>query len=116
MRVSIRNAFYLPQRGLTMTLGEKLKALREARGWSQHELAQRAHVRQALVSELESGKKEDTTGSVFRRLARALHVSVDYLVGMYNGTADPSPCPGEALSCGGKTLPLVAHLTEETDR
>ena len=78
-----------------MTLGEKLKALREARGWSQHELAQRARVRQALVSELESGKKEDTTGSVFRRLARALHVSVDYLVGMYNGTVDPNVSPGK---------------------
>ena len=67
-----------------MTLGEKLKALRDARGWSQHELARRARVRQALLSELEAGKKADTTGHNLRRLARALHVSVDYLVGMYD--------------------------------
>jgi len=53
-----------------MTLGEKVKALREARGWSQAELARAGAVRQALLSELESGRKEDTTGSVLRRLAR----------------------------------------------
>ena len=91
-----------------MTLGEKLKALREARGWTQQELAQRAHVRPALLSELETGKKEDTTGRVLRRLARALHVSVDYLVGMYNGPPDPSYSPGEALTLVGSTpLPVT---------
>jgi hypothetical protein len=36
---------------------------------------------------LESGKKVDTTGQALKRLARALGVSVDYLVGMYD-TAD----------------------------
>ena len=99
-----------------MTLGERIKTVRDHRGWNQQELARRAHVRPALISELESGKKTDTTGSVLRRLARTLGVTVDYLVGMYNGTLDPNVSPGEALSCGGKTLPLVAHLTEETDR
>ena len=86
-----------------MTLGTKLKALREARGWSQHELSRRARVRQALLSELESGKKEDTTGSVLRRLARALYVSVDYLLSTYNGTVDPSPCPGKEQCFAGAT-------------
>jgi hypothetical protein len=68
-----------------MTLGDKLKALREVRGWSQHELSRHAGVRQALISELESSKKQETTTSVLRRLARTLHVSMDYLGGMYNG-------------------------------
>ena len=95
-----------------MALGEKLKDLRERRGWSQHELARQAHVRQALISALETGKQVDTTGSVLRRLARTLGVTMDYLGGMYNGTVDPSPCPGEALSCGGKTLPLVTCFPE----
>ena len=66
-----------------MTLGERIKAVRELRGWNQQELSRRAHVRQALISELESGKKADTTGSVLARLARTLGVSIDYLVGMY---------------------------------
>ena len=64
-----------------MTLGTKLKALRTQRQWSQRECARQAGVRQTLLSELESGKKHDTTGRVLRRLAETLHVSVDYLVG-----------------------------------
>lgn len=70
-----------------MSLGQKLRQLREKRGWSQNELSRQTGVRQALLSELESGKKLDTTGQALKRLARALGVSVDYLVGMYD-TAD----------------------------
>src|SRR6266581_9317166 len=96
-----------------MTLGERIKTLRDQRGWNQQELARRAHVRPALISELESGKKTDTTGSVLRRLARTLGVTMDYLGGMYNGTLDPNRSPGEALSCGGLTLPPVTTLPRE---
>ena len=85
-----------------MALGEKLKALRTEKGWSQRELAQRARVRQARLSELESGKKTDTTGQALRRLARVLGVSVDYLVGTY----DPNRYrPGEASSFAGALPP-----------
>ena len=81
-----------------MTLGEKIKALREQRGWNQREFSQRAHVRQALISELESGKKVDTTGSVLRRLARTLGVSIDYLVGLYNLDPNRSPAEGQCYA------------------
>jgi len=77
-----------------MTLGERVKTLREARGWSQAELARQAHVRQALISELETGKKTDTRGSILQRLARVLLVSVDYLV----GNLDPPRSPEEGRS------------------
>ena len=70
-----------------MSLGQKLRQLREKRGWSQNELSRQTGVRQALLSELESDKKRDTTGQALKHLARALGVSVDYLVGMYD-TAD----------------------------
>jgi len=95
-----------------MTLGEKIKALREARGWSQQELARRAKVRPALLSELEGNKKEDTTGSVLRRLARTLGVTMDYLGGMYNGPSHLGR-PGEALSLSGMTLPLHINPLQE---
>jgi transcriptional regulator with XRE-family HTH domain len=89
-----------------VTLGEKIKALREARGWQQQELARRARVRQALLSELESGKKTDTTGSVLGRLAWALGVSVDYLIGLYNH--HPKRSPGaEGRICSPAPLPLA---------
>ena len=66
-----------------MTLGEKIAVLRTRRGWSQHELARQSGVRQALISELERGKKDDTTGHALRDMARALRVSVDYLLGTF---------------------------------
>ena len=68
-----------------MTLGERVQNVRLARGRSQRELARRAMVRQALISALERGKTRDTSGRILRRLALTLLVSVDYLVGMYDG-------------------------------
>jgi transcriptional regulator with XRE-family HTH domain len=67
-----------------MTLGSRIKRERERCGWSQNELGRRAGVRQALLSELESGKRNDTPTSVLRRLARTLGVSMDYLAGLYD--------------------------------
>ena len=66
-----------------MPLDTRLKRERERKGWSQNELSRLSGVRQALISELESGKKRDTTGSVLKRLARTLGVTMDYLGGMY---------------------------------
>ena len=87
-----------------MTLGEKLRALRTRRRWSQRELAARAKVRQALISQLESGRQTDTTGGNLRKLALALGCSVDFLAGMYNGSTDvPRPGPEGALRSGGMT-------------
>jgi transcriptional regulator with XRE-family HTH domain len=47
-------------------------------------------VRQALLSELESGKRNDTPTSVLRRLARTLGVSMDYLAGLYDDEDAPA--------------------------
>ena len=68
-----------------MTPGEKVQERRQERGWSQRELARRAMVRRALISELERTKKHDTSGRVSKRLALVLHTSADYLIGMYDG-------------------------------
>ena len=90
-----------------MTLGEKLKTLRAQHGWSQRDLAERAQVRQALISYLESGKQADTTGANLRKLAAALGCTVDYLAGVYNGSADPDATPGQARDVEGAALTLA---------
>ena len=66
-----------------MTLGEKSKWLHDERRWTQQALAQRAGVRQALISDLEQGRKTDTTGTNLGKLAWALGVSIDDLTGLY---------------------------------
>ena len=89
-----------------MTLGERLRRLRTRRRWSQRELAERAGVRQALISQLESGKQADTTGANLRKLAFALGCTVDYLTG-YNGPMDPDATPGVPRCLDGVAGPLA---------
>jgi transcriptional regulator with XRE-family HTH domain len=64
-------------------LGQRIRQARERKGWSQRELARQAGVRHAIISELETGKKMDTIGVILKRLARALGVSVDFLLGTF---------------------------------
>jgi transcriptional regulator with XRE-family HTH domain len=68
-----------------VALGPLLKRLRQDLGLTQRQLGQLAGVRQALISELESGKKLDTQGYILQRLARVLGVTVDELL----ATEDP---------------------------
>lgn len=81
-----------------MTIGERLKALRQKKGWSQRELARRAGVRHATLAELETGVRTETRTDIARRLAKALGVTLDYLAGMYeeNDLGDSEPA-GVAL-------------------
>lgn len=59
----------------------RLQHLRRAKGWTQAELAKKARVTQALVSQLEAGKKASPSVVPLLRLARALGVSVEQLLG-----------------------------------
>lgn len=67
-----------------MTLGARIKALREKRGFGIRELARAADIRHATLSELERGLRADVTTDTAKRIARALGVSVDHLIGMYD--------------------------------
>ena len=69
-----------------MTFGERLRQVRERRGMSQQELADRAQVSRQLVYFLESGRRESTSVEVAKRIALALGTSVDYLVGTWEET------------------------------
>ena len=47
-----------------MTFGEKLQALRKARGWSQEELASQIHVSRQALSKWESGASDPSTANL----------------------------------------------------
>jgi len=90
------------------TIGSRLRALRRAKGWTQRELARRAGVGQPMIADLESGKRDDILAGNLRRLADALVVSVDQLLGR---VSDPRPRPGEAPWLGRCALPQrPAHV------
>jgi transcriptional regulator with XRE-family HTH domain len=73
-----------------MTLGERLKSLREMRGLSRSELARRAHVHRPTIIELEEGRQKDVGVSIAIRLAKALGVKLELLVGEDDGQLEPA--------------------------
>lgn len=61
-----------------MRYGERLRAARTSKDWTQAQLAEVSKVSQSLISQLE--RSETATGSEYTvRLARALEVSPDWL-------------------------------------
>jgi transcriptional regulator with XRE-family HTH domain len=59
------------------TLAFQIRAMREARGWSQQELAQRAGMKQARISQLEDPDYVRPSLSTLLRLKRAFDVALD---------------------------------------
>lgn len=57
-----------------------LRLLREQKGWTQLRLSQESGVSQTYISELEAGKFH-ATGPILRKLARAIGVTIDELLG-----------------------------------
>jgi len=66
---------------LEMEFGERLRTLRKSRGMSLRDLATRADVSTSYLSDLERGTRGAPTAPVLERLADALGVSVDTLLG-----------------------------------
>ena len=58
----------------------RLRELRDARGWTQAELAERAEVTRATVSRIEGGKVRSLDLEVFEKLAEALDVHPAVLI------------------------------------
>ena len=57
-----------------MTLGEKIRKLRAAKGWSSGELAQNSGVSRAYLWQLETDGKKSPSIQILERLAKALGV------------------------------------------
>ena len=83
-----------------MTFGEKLQALRKARGWSQEELAQQINVSRQALSKWESGASVPDTENVVA-LSRLFGVSTDYLL-LENGETTAQAAPTAAPSAESK--------------
>ena len=76
-----------------MQLGQRIQQCRHRKGISQRELARRAGVRHALISELETGKRNDAMASTIRAIAIALDTSMDYLCDRFGETEDEDASP-----------------------
>lgn len=71
-----------------MTIGERIRVLREGRELSQGALGELVHMTQRKVSYLETGKCEPSVDDI-RELCLLFNVSADYLLGLKKGLNYP---------------------------
>ena len=69
-------------------IGHRIRMLREKRGWTQQELADKVGIRYETINRLENQHSMEPRLSVARDLARAFGVTLDYFAGMYDDVAD----------------------------
>jgi len=93
----------------TMTLAKRVRDCRYAKGWGPDELASRAEISRTALYQIESGKTELPRAGTLRRIAKALDVSIDVLLGnadvgtfqlssFAGGATDPGPARTEDRS------------------
>lgn len=64
------------------TTSYRVRLLRQDRGWSQKELADKIFVAHSQISRLESGETTNIGSSLLVSIAKIFHVSTDYLLGL----------------------------------
>lgn len=61
--------------------GKRLKLTRLVRGLTQEDLASKSEVSSAMISHFETGERQTASADNLVKLAEALDISVDYLLG-----------------------------------
>lgn len=93
------------------TLGERLSAVRERRGLTQGQVARRVRLPQQAISRLERGERLHVRSDVLARLAIALDVSADVLLGLQdladNPDTSPPALPTPKRQRTGKAAPMA---------
>ena len=64
-----------------MTLAQRVRDQRYARGWGPDELASRASISRTALYQIESGKTEQPRAATVRRIAEALNIPTEVLLG-----------------------------------
>jgi len=80
-----------------LTFGDRVRRAREARGWSQVELAKRAQVDASWINRIESGVRHNITLPAAQRIAQVLHVSLDVLVDRDDDASEREPAGVEQM-------------------
>jgi transcriptional regulator with XRE-family HTH domain len=71
---------------IRVRLGQNVRRLREEKGWSQEEYADRAGIHRTYVSDIERGRRNPTV-TVVEKLAKALEVEAGRLLDWTKGAA-----------------------------
>ena len=68
-----------------MTLAQRIRDQRYAKGWGPDELASRAAISRTALYQIESGKTEQPRAGTLRRIAQALDIPTEALLGQSLG-------------------------------
>ena len=68
-----------------MTLAQRVRDQRYAKGWGPDELATRASISRTALYQIESGKTEQPRAATLRRIAQALDIPTEALLGPHLG-------------------------------
>ena len=77
-----------------MSLSQRVRDYRYSKGWGPDELASRAAISRTALYQIESGKTELPRAGTLRRIALALDVSMETLLGHSEAAAPLSPSQG----------------------
>jgi transcriptional regulator with XRE-family HTH domain len=91
----------------TMSLAQRVRDYRYSKGWGPDELASRAAISRTALYQIESGKTELPRAGTLRRIAIALDVSMDSLLGHGEPSLPPTPSTSSAArrGRGGEWIP-----------
>lgn len=105
---------------MSSPIGVSLRAARVRLGWSRETLAHHSGVSWSAIAQIESGRRKDVRLSSLSALAKALGVSVDYLIGSATATA-PRLLEHRLLTYGSDeeylagAIPFFAEGMERSD-
>jgi len=89
-----------------MTLAQRVRDQRYAKGWGPDELAHRASISRTALYQIESGRTEQPRAGTLRRIAEALDIPTETLLGANLGVV------GIAWPGGDPSLASRLHLAE----
>lgn len=98
---------------MTKDVGMRVRHVRELQGMTQVQLAKKAGVSQAAISELETGANRSPWGTNLIRIAQALKVSPDWLAtGKGSMDAQEEPLPPRAIRVARQWLRLTPEAQD----
>jgi len=89
---------------LAKILADRVRQLREEKGWSQGQLTTYSGVSKGQVSKIEKGSRKYPSASVIMKLAQALDTTTDYLLGLTDDPRRPAERDYKAIAEGIDTL------------
>ena len=95
-----------------MTLAERIRDCRYALGWGPDELAHRAEISRTALYQIECGKTETPRAGTLRRIALALEVPIERLLG--RGPQVPEPITTVGVDAVLADL-AVSHSSSRTE-